>query len=125
MGLPLVIHVTGAQVQDSQTAGAGVVFRKLGQKRHLWPGIDKIWCDNNYRGTANLWARQAGVWLRRVARKTKVFEPLPGRWVIERSFGWADGYRRLDRDYEFKPSNSVGMLWLGFIRLMLNRIWNC
>lgn len=125
LGLPLVIRVTGAQVQDSEPEGAGATLWELGRRRPLWPALGKVWCDGNYRGTANLWAKVAGVWLRPVRRSGRGFEPLPGRWVIERSFGWADGFRRLDRDYEYKPGNSVGMLWLGFIHVMLNRIWNC
>ena len=32
--------------------------------------------------------------------KASEFKPLPKRWVIERSFAWLNGFRRLSKDYE-------------------------
>jgi transposase len=47
------------------------------------------------------------------------FVLLPGRWVVERSCGWATGFRRLARDYECLASTLVGLHYLAFARLML------
>lgn len=35
--------------------------------------------------------------------QVKGFQPIPKRWVIERTFGWLIQHRRLARDYEALP----------------------
>ncbi|GAB7101720.1 hypothetical protein JCM4814A_00340 [Streptomyces phaeofaciens JCM 4814] len=42
--------------------------------------------------------------------RTRGFEPLPKRWVIERTFGWLMQHRRLARDYEALPQRSRAMI---------------
>ena len=40
------------------------------------------------------------------------FEVLPKRWIVERSFGWMNYYRRLSKDYEAHTHMSrAWMLW--------------
>jgi transposase len=43
---------------------------------------------------------------RREKRRSLEFEVLPKRWVVERSFGWMNQYRRLSKDYEVQVENS-------------------
>jgi transposase len=50
------------------------------------------------------------------------FTPLPKRWIVERTFGWFGGYRRLSRDYERRPEVSEAMVRLAMARLMIRRI---
>lgn len=54
--------------------------------------------------------------------KRKGFEVLPHRWVVERTFGWFNRYRRLAKDYERSIENSEAMLYIAMIRLMLARL---
>ncbi len=42
--------------------------------------------------------------------RAKGFEPLPKRWVIERTFGRLMQHRRLVRDYEALPQRSRAMI---------------
>ena len=35
-----------------------------------------------------------------IERSSKTFEVLPKRWIVERTFGWLNRYRRLSKDYE-------------------------
>ena len=49
------------------------------------------------------------------------FEVLPKRWIVERSFGWLDKYRRLWKNCERLLQNSFQMVSLAFIRIILNR----
>jgi len=42
------------------------------------------------------------------------FVLLPRRWVVERSFGWMSGFRRLARDYERLPETLAGLHYLAF-----------
>jgi len=130
LGFPLALVVTGAHVQDSQTAAVAELFVRLRQmlqrareRLGRWPKLHEVFADQNYRGTADMWAKQMGFSLRRVERKGKGFEKLPKRWVVERTFAWLFNFRRLLFDLEYKISNSEGMLWLAGIVNMLHRIW--
>jgi len=44
------------------------------------------------------------------------------RWVVERTFGWLMGSRRLVRDYELLPQTSETFIYLAMIRLMVKRL---
>ena len=44
------------------------------------------------------------------------------RWVVERTFAWLGGFRRLSKDYEYLPESSEAMIYLAMIRLMLKRL---
>lgn len=57
-----------------------------------------------------------------IERESKGFEVLPKRWIVERSFGWMNRYRRLSKDYELHVENSETMIYGVFIRLMLRRL---
>jgi putative transposase len=50
------------------------------------------------------------------------FQVLPRRWVVERTFGWLNRYRRLAKDYERLPESSEAMVHVAMIRLMLARL---
>lgn len=45
--------------------------------------------------------------------------PLPRRWGVERSSGWAARFRRLARDYERLPETLAGLRYPAFACLML------
>ena len=51
------------------------------------------------------------------------FVLLPRRWVVERSFGWKNRFRRLVRDYERLAETVVGLHFLAFATLMLSRLF--
>ncbi|MFP4897282.1 transposase, partial [Paraburkholderia sp. EG304] len=44
---------------------------------------------------------------------------LPRRWVVERSFGWLNRFRRLARDYERPPETLAGLHFVVFAMVML------
>ncbi|CAG9212258.1 hypothetical protein BGLA2_2170002 [Burkholderia gladioli] len=46
---------------------------------------------------------------------------LPRRWVVERSFGWLNRFRRLARVYERLPETLAGLHFVVFASLMLAR----
>jgi transposase len=50
------------------------------------------------------------------------FRVLPRRWVVERTFGWLERYRRLDRDYSRQAQTGETMVYLAMIRLMMARL---
>ncbi|MCC5610869.1 transposase [Nostoc sp. CHAB 5834] len=50
------------------------------------------------------------------------FVPIAKRWVVERTIGWTNFFRRIVKDYEHTISSSVSWLYLANIQLMLQRI---
>ncbi len=54
--------------------------------------------------------------------KLKGFQVLPRRWVVERTCGWLNRYRRVAKDYERLPASSEAMIQIVMIRLMLARL---
>ncbi len=50
------------------------------------------------------------------------FQPLPRRWVVERTFGWMTRWRRLVRDYERRCDVSEALIEVALGSLLLRRI---
>lgn len=97
-----------------------------------------IWVDWAYRGLKE-WLKDnigwelevvkhwwtGGTWLlanRDLPPRPEGFHVLPRRWVVERTFGWLGRNRRLSKDYEYLSENEESFLYLGMVRLMLNRL---
>jgi putative transposase len=47
---------------------------------------------------------------------------LPWRWIVERTFGWLNRYRRLSKDYEQLPASSEALIRIAMITLMVRRL---
>ena len=54
--------------------------------------------------------------------KQKGFQVLPRRWVVERTPGWLNRYRRLSQDYERLAASSEGMVYIASIQTLLKRL---
>jgi transposase len=54
--------------------------------------------------------------------QAKGFVLLPKRWVVERTWGWLNGSRRLSKDYEVLPETSETFIYIAMIRIMLRRL---
>ena len=84
-----------------------------------------VWVDGGYSGpTFARMVRQIcgeSVRVEVIKRNAKTFEVLPKRWIVERTFGWLNRYRRLSKDYEMYTEMSEGMIYGALIRLMLRR----
>lgn len=50
------------------------------------------------------------------------FSVEPKRWVIERTFGWFGGWRRLSKEYERLVETSKAMVQLASLQVALNRL---
>jgi putative transposase len=117
----LVVHSAG--LQDNDLSAAGQAMLQL--SREPVPRLALIWCDGAYRGMMNLWAEVLGPWrVQRVERPDGAvgFTQLPKRWVVERTFGWFNRYRRLSKDYEQLTDSSETTIRLAMTNLMLRRL---
>ncbi|MDW8036933.1 MAG: transposase, partial [Thermoguttaceae bacterium] len=84
--------------------------------------------DGGYAGQLIEWLKRSFGWvLEIVSRLAEAvgFEVLPRRWVVERTFGWFNRYRRLSKDYEFLPATSETMILVAIIHLMVRRLRAC
>ena len=121
LGMLLAIVVTGAHVSDA--AGARLVS---GQLNGRFPRLVRLWADGAYAGAAlAAWMLDLGGWVLEVVRgriDQRGFEVIPKRWIVERTFGWLNRYRRLSKDYEELPQTSEVMVLIAMSHLMLRRL---
>jgi putative transposase len=47
---------------------------------------------------------------------------IPKRWIVERTLGWFNRYRRLSKDDELLPETSEAMIRAVMIHLMIRRL---
>lgn len=123
LGMLLGVVVHAASVQDRE--GAKRVVAPLA---HRFLRLRLIWADGGYAGGLVAWfARfrpRHPLRLEIVKRSDNVrgFVVQPKRWIVERTLGWLNRYRRLSKDYETLPATSEAMIYVAMIRLMLARL---
>jgi putative transposase len=120
LGFVLGVFVHPANEHDSQMAP--FLLQRISGKV---PRLKTLFADSAYEGLPGGLVWRCFHWLLQIVRgeeEADGFEPLPKRWVIERTFGWFGTYRRLCRDYEYHPETSETMLRAAMARLMLRRI---
>ena len=118
-----MLGVLVSEANASERLGAVVVFH---EDRERLSKLDVVWVDQGYSGekfaTAVRQVCGEHVRVEVIERTSKTFEVLPKRWIVERTFGWLNCYRRLSKDYELYTDHSEGMIYGAFIRLMLRRL---
>jgi len=120
LGLIVGAVVHGADLQDRD--GGKKVIEKI---RFACPRLKKIWADAGYSGSFEEWVKEFTGWTVDIVRRSdavKGFRVLPLRWIVERTFGWLNRYRRLSKDYETLPRTSECMIYIPMINLMLHRL---
>ena len=81
-----------------------------------------MYADGSYRGALQSLVAALCDWKLVIVEKPegqKGFAVLPKRWIIERTFAWLGKYRRLSKDYEFRPENSHAMIYWAMTNRML------
>lgn len=115
-GQPSAVILDGRTLQSTCESGPRAGYdgykRKKGSKVHM--AVDTL---------GYLLAAQAeGIDLQviKLPEAKKGFVLLPRRWVVERSFGWVNRFRRLARDYERLPETLAGLHFVVFILMLHN-----
>jgi putative transposase len=89
----------------------------------MYPHLKTIYVDGGFAGKPlQQWAKEEGYNIEVIKRIAPGFKILPKRWIVERTFGWFNRYRRLAKDHEFKVQNSEHMIDLAFIHLMIRKL---
>jgi transposase len=119
LGQLLAVHVTPANEQERAQ-----VSELARQVQHATGQTVIAFADQGYTGAEA--ARGAGIKLQmgKLPEAKKGFVLLPRRWVVERSFGWLNRFRRLTRDYERLPETLAGLHFIVFAMLMLVHLAN-
>jgi putative transposase len=121
LGLVLAVVVHSAAIQDRD--GAKLVLAKLAQGG--FARLRLIWADGGYAGQLVGWVAATYRWALTIVKRSddmRGFQVLPKRWIVERTFGWLGGYRRLSKDYEYLPATAEAMIHIAMIHLMLRRL---
>lgn len=120
MGFLLGVLVHSADQHDSQQA-PHLLHRLLGKA----PRMKVVFADEGYLGTPAGLVNRVFRWAWKLVRRdpsTKGFAVLPKRWIVERTFAWFGGYRRLSKDYEHLPEVSEAMVQIAAIRMLIRRV---
>lgn len=120
-GLPIAVVVTRAGASDHEGAE-----KVLGIKGQAGARLKKVWVDGTYNGAR--WQEEIkikhGIELEEVKKQEEVkgWQLLARRWVVERTFGWLTGARRLVKDYELKVETSEAMIQARMISILVKRL---
>jgi transposase len=124
LGLVLRVLVTAANVGERE--GGKQVLKRVKQSHHKIFRLTTIWVDGGFDGEPFMqWVMNFCRWIVQVvlrSQEAKGFVLLKKRWVVERTFGWLMGCRRLVRDYELLPETSETFIYLAMIRIMVRRL---
>ena len=118
-GIPHFVLITTANVTDRVGALEALHLKKS----HLQK-VESILVDGGYTGEAFATGVQEilGATVQ-VAKRSELhkFAVIPQRWVVERSFAWLEGCRRLWKNTERILNSSLQFTYLAFLMLLLRR----
>jgi putative transposase len=120
LGLLLFVMVLTADIQDRD--GAKLLFDKI---KIRFSRMKLIWADGGYAGKLVEWVKQVCHWVLEIVKRSddvKGFVVLPHRWIVERTFGWLNRWRRLSKDYERLPETSEALIYATMSRIMVKRL---
>lgn len=119
----LVLGVIVTEANGSERLGAVVVLHEAREKLSR---LQVVWVDAGYSGEKFERAVKQvcgeAVRVEVIERNSKEFEVLPKRWIVERTLGWLNRFRRLSKDYELYIASSEAMIYGSLIRLMARRL---
>jgi putative transposase len=115
--------VAEANAPERILVAAGVM-ELVEENPELLEKVELMWVDSGYSGerfALAIWLMiQAKVEV--IKRESKEFKVLPKRWIVERTFGWLNWFRRLSKDYEKLPEMSEAAIYAVMTRIMLRRL---
>ena len=117
LGCLLAVVVHAANIHDTKAA-----YTVMAKACQSYPTICAFSGDQGYCKTAEEDAMLLGRTMYISKKIDDKFAVLPKRWIVERTFAWMNGYRRLSKDFEKNPRFSEAMVKLSYIKLALNKL---
>jgi len=86
--------------------------------------VKLFWADGGYSGRPLFnWIKSTfEKLLEIVKRPAGKFKLVQWRWIVERTFGWLNKYRRLSKDYEILPNTSEAWVKIAIISIIVHRL---
>ena len=124
-GLLLKVVVSAADVQDRD--GARLLAHALRFYGPDLPRLSLVWADAAYEGKLVDELRERMGWQIELVKRSdtqprSAFAVQPHRWIVERTFGWFGGFRRLSKDYEYQVESSEALIYAAMSHLMLRKL---
>lgn len=118
LGLLMCVMVQSANISDRKAA-RDLIASVL----QICSTLQIFWADGGYTGKLIDWVKTTFQRiLEIVLRPRGSFKIVQWRWIVERTFGWLNRYRRLSKDYERLNCNSETWIKISMINLMLHRL---
>ncbi len=98
----MAVAIHSAGISESRSAHPGLIrlFVAL-------PHLLKILVDGGYQQGVIDWGKSMFGYVLEVVKRPELhkFKVLLKRWIVERTCGWFNRYRRLSKDYEHNPKD--------------------
>ena len=117
MGNLLAVVVHAANIHDTK---AGINCAREAYAKY--PAIEKFCGDEGYRKTfVEEVNAELGISVDISKKVLACFGVSPKRWIVERTFAWANNSRRLSKDYEIKTVYQENMFMISHLHTLLRR----
>ena len=116
-----LLHVKVHQANIHDTKSGGKVAEETLAK---YPSLKGFCGDDGYRKSCKEYVETVLLKTFEISKKiVDGWAVIPKRWVVERTFGWQNWYRRLSKDYEFYTHSSENMVRISMVKLLLDRLF--
>jgi len=110
-------------VQNANISDRKVARDLITKALQICSNIQLFWADGGYKGKLINWVKITFQRIFEIVLRPKGhFKIVQWRWIVERTFGWLNRYRRLSKDYERLSCNSETWIKISMINLMLHRL---
>ena len=123
LGMPLSVHVTAANVQARDMLQA-----LCSKMQNRFPRMHSILADWGYEGRQNRTYLEFG-WLLKITKRPRkkkgqkgMFQVIPKRWIVERTFAWLGIFRRLAIDFEVTTKSAEAFIHIAAISIALKKL---
>lgn len=113
----LTVKVHKANTHDTKSGGA--IFEATLAK---YPTLQGVCGDAGYRGTFKSYVQTLGKHVEIVEKIKAKWEHLPKRWIVERTFAWLNGFRRVSKHYEITTDSAETFVKLAHIMVLRKRV---
>ena len=114
-----LLHITVHAANNHDSPAACNVLEQA-VKKH--PTIEAFSADQGYRKTAKKYVETVLKKTMEISAKiSDGWAIIAKRWVVERTFSWFNGYRRLSKDYEIAVATAENFAYIAHAILLLNR----